>query len=50
MPQPKKPTTRKVARDAGTGEFVPKKYAAKHKKTTVEETVPVPKPKRKKAS
>jgi hypothetical protein len=47
MPQPKKPKTRKVARDAGTGEFVTKEYAEKHKKTTVEERVPIVPPKRK---
>jgi hypothetical protein len=51
MPQPKKaPKTRKVARDSGTGEWVKKSYAEKHKRTTEEETIKVPKPKRKKAS
>lgn len=33
------PKTVKVARDAGTGQFVTKTYAAAHKKTTVVETV-----------
>lgn len=28
-----------VHRDAGSGQFVPKKYADKHPKTTVKETV-----------
>jgi hypothetical protein len=50
MPQPKKAKTRKIARDSGSGEFVKKSYAEKHKGTTEEETVPIPKPKRKKAS
>jgi hypothetical protein len=33
-------------RDAGTGEYVPKKYADSHPKTTVKETVKAP-PKKK---
>ena len=28
-----------VSRDAGTGQFVPKKYAESHPKTTVTETI-----------
>ncbi|MGA9698127.1 hypothetical protein ACVBEE_06685 [Acinetobacter sp. ANC 3781] len=31
--------TKKVSRDAGTGRFVTEKYAQKHPKTTVTETV-----------
>jgi hypothetical protein len=50
MPQPKKAKTRKVARKSGDGRFTTKKYAKEHKRTTEEETVPIPKPKRKKAS
>ena len=46
-PSPK-PATKKVARDAGTGEFVTKKYADSHKKSTEIETVKVTKPKPKK--
>jgi hypothetical protein len=42
-PSPK-PSMKKVARDAGTGEFVTKKYADSHKKTTEIETVKVSKP------
>jgi hypothetical protein len=30
---------KKVSRDAGTGQFVTKKYADNHPKTTVKETV-----------
>jgi hypothetical protein len=41
---PKK--THKVHRDAGTGQFVTEKYADRHRKTTVRETVPNP-PKKK---
>jgi len=38
---------KKVTRDAGTGRFVPKREAVRRPKTTVTETVPVPKPKKK---
>jgi hypothetical protein len=50
MPQPKKAKTRKVARKSDDGKFTTKKYAKEHKRTTEEETVPVRKPKRKKAT
>ena len=40
--------TKEVSRDAGTGEFVTKKYADTHKKTTVTEKVPVKPPAKKK--
>lgn len=43
----KKKTTRKIHRSAITGRFVPKDYAKKHPKTTVTETVPVPRKKKK---
>jgi len=36
----------KVARSAKTGKFVTKSYAAKHKSTTVVETVKRPSPKK----
>jgi hypothetical protein len=36
---PKEVTKVKVSRDAGTGQFVPKKYAESHPKTTVTETI-----------
>lgn len=39
-----KTTTVKVNRDAGTGQFVTKKYADNHPKTTVTETVKKKKP------
>jgi len=39
---------RKVSRDAGTGKFIPQKEAERRPKTTVTETVPVPKPTHKK--
>ena len=32
-------TTTKISRDAGSGQFVTKEYAEKHKKTTVTETI-----------
>jgi hypothetical protein len=35
----KSTTTTKVNRDAGTGQFVTEKYADKHPRTTVTETV-----------
>lgn len=38
--------TVKVGRNASTGRFVTKKYADKHSRTTVVETVKVPKPKK----
>lgn len=38
----KKKRTRKVSRDAKTGQFVTPDYAKKHPSTTVVETVPVP--------
>ncbi len=37
---------KKVVRDAGTGRFVPPSEAKKRPKTTVTETVPVRKPKK----
>lgn len=40
--------TRKVGRDAETGQFIPIKEAEKRPKTTVIETVPVPDKKKKK--
>lgn len=40
--------TRKVARDAGTGQFVPKRRAKTHPSRTVVETVPVRKRRKKK--
>jgi len=42
----KKAPARKVARDAGSGEFVPMKEAKRRPKTTVVETVRVPKKKK----
>jgi len=38
---------KKVTRDAGTGRFVPQPEAVRRPKTTVTETVPVRKPKKK---
>ena len=38
---------KKVVRDAGSGQFVPAREAAKRPRTTVTETVPVRKPKKK---
>lgn len=38
---------KKVVRDAGNGRFVPAREAARRPKTTVSETVPVRKPKKK---
>lgn len=38
---------KKVVRDAGTGRFVPTREAARRPKTTVTETVPVRRPKKK---
>ncbi len=35
---------RKVSRDAGTGQFIPKREAERRPNTTVTETVPVRKP------
>lgn len=43
-----KEKTRKVGRDAETGQFIPIKEAEKRPKTTVIETVPVPQKKKKK--
>jgi hypothetical protein len=40
----KKPDTKIVRRDSGTGEFVTKKYADSHPKTTEKEKVFVPSP------
>jgi hypothetical protein len=37
--------TRKIHRDAGTGQFVPAKEVKKHPKTTVTETVKITKKK-----
>lgn len=45
---PKKAKTKIVYRDSGTGHFVKKDYAKKHKKTTESDRVPVKPPKRKK--
>lgn len=45
MPKEK---TRKVGRDAGSGQFIPIKEAEKRPKTTVIETVPMPGKKKKK--
>lgn len=39
----RKVTTVKVGRNAGTGKFVPVKYAQKHPKTNIVETVKIPK-------
>ena len=36
-------STRKIGRDAKTGEFIPVKDAKKHPSTTVVETIKVPK-------
>lgn len=44
----RKPKTHKVARDSGTGEFVPSSVAKRHPKTTTVETVPNRKKKRRK--
>lgn len=35
----KKPSTRKIGRDAGTGKFIPVKEAQRRKKTAVVETI-----------
>jgi hypothetical protein len=40
----RKPTTREIGRDAGTGEFIPVEEARRRPKTTVVETIPIPKP------
>lgn len=42
----KKGTTRKIGRDAGTGQFIPVREAEKRPKTTVIETIPKPGKKR----
>ena len=42
-----KTPTKVVHRDSGTGEFVTKKYADTHKKTTEREHVPAPLPAKK---
>jgi hypothetical protein len=39
-------TTRKIGRDARTGEFIPVREAVRRPSTTVVETIKVPKPKR----
>jgi hypothetical protein len=39
--------TREVGRDARTGQFVPIRETERRPATTVKETVPVPKPKKK---
>lgn len=44
---PKKQPTKKIHRDARTGQFVPPAEVKRHPKTTVTETVRVP-PKKKK--
>lgn len=49
MPKKKttsKPKTRKVGRDAGTGQFIPIEKAKKRKKTAVVETIPIKKKKK----
>ena len=43
----KKPTTKKVARNSGSGQFTTMKDAAKHPKTTEVERVPIKAPKKK---
>ena len=43
----KKSSTRKVNRSAITGKFVTEDYAHRHPKTTVKETVKIPRRKRK---
>lgn len=48
MAKPKKSKTHKVARDSGTGEFVPTSVAKRRPKSTTVETVPNRKKKRKK--
>jgi hypothetical protein len=48
-PKKKTPPTRKIHRSAITGRTVTKEYAEAHPKTTERETVPVRKPKKKKA-
>jgi hypothetical protein len=42
--------TRKIGRDAETGEFISVKAAKRRKKTAVVESVPVRKPKKKKGN
>lgn len=42
--RPKEETKFQVSRDAGTGQFVPKKYADSHPKTTVSQTIKKKKP------
>lgn len=37
--------TRKVGRDAGSGEFIPVKEAQKRKATAIVQTIPAPAPK-----
>lgn len=44
----KKPAKKTVYRDSEDGQFVKKKYAVDHPKTTEKEHVPVVKPKKKK--
>lgn len=39
--------SKKVVRDARSGQFVPKREATRRPATTVTETVPTPKPKKK---
>jgi hypothetical protein len=48
MAKSSKPAQREVNRDAGTGKFVTEKYADKHPKTTVRETIKPTSPKKKK--
>jgi len=47
-PMAKKRKVRTIFRDAGTGRFVSREYARRHPKTTVGETVPVPRTRKKK--
>jgi hypothetical protein len=46
MQKQRKPTQRKVGRDAKTGQFKSKEYVKKRPDTTIEETVRAPKPKK----
>ncbi len=39
-------TTRKIGRDARTGEFIPVKEAVRRPSTTIVETIKVPKPRK----
>jgi hypothetical protein len=41
-------TTRKIGRDARTGEFIPVREAQSRKSTAIVETIKVPKPRKRK--